>query len=359
MVRHKTIAGCELSTVDLVGHIRRPERALWRRKQARSDAAEARLSVRAIIDCDYSMVIFNNTRHHDEYMRTTTTTLKAGLLESGRAWSEVWSEDGGICIRAESTNQIPSRPSSRLQRRGQSGLSGWRETMWTFSEPVRTLGGLHQARKQANAREKTCNTTHESSLICVYRRGLRDDSTNCPTFAWPPRRRDRLSPSLPPCRRVPRHNPNLSTRIGSIILVKMACKKVDVNDGRPHEWAKMGCGVKMAKQDKKRRWEGAEPQSSAGTWGGNEINRRWVKHSCASAEPPSASKHTLNVCQDTYLTPFFEKVRRKRDSDNQNLAERLRETSSWRTNHLSSDRTSVAHYSSLGPHDLQFTAQFK
>jgi hypothetical protein len=38
-----------------------------------------------------------------------------------------------------------------------------------------------------------CNTTHESSFICVYRRELRDDSMNCPTFASP-RRRDRLSP---------------------------------------------------------------------------------------------------------------------------------------------------------------------
>ncbi|KAJ7878830.1 hypothetical protein B0H14DRAFT_2567121 [Mycena olivaceomarginata] len=184
---HKTTAGCELSTVDLVGHRRRPECVLWRQKQVRSDAAEVRLSVRAIIDCDYSTVIFNDTRHHDEYMRTTTTTLKAGLLASGQA---------------ESTNQIPSRPSSRLQRRGQSGgwrvtfngcrsltgvactqaairlagayagtvymtpacrawmlvnrmrLSDWRETMWTLSEPVRILGGLHQARKQAIAARK-------------------------------------------------------------------------------------------------------------------------------------------------------------------------------------------------------------
>jgi hypothetical protein len=48
-----------------------------------------------------------------------------------------------------------------------------------------------------------------------------------------------------------------------------------------------------------------------------------------SAEPPSASKHTLNVCQDIYLASFSEKVGRKRD--NQNLAERLRETSSWQT----------------------------
>jgi hypothetical protein len=94
IVRHKTTAGCELSTLDLVGHRRGPERALWRRKQARSDAAEARLSVRAIIDCDYSTVIFNDTRHHDEYMRTMTKTLKAGLLASGQGWSEAWSEDG-------------------------------------------------------------------------------------------------------------------------------------------------------------------------------------------------------------------------------------------------------------------------
>jgi hypothetical protein len=81
------------------GHRRRPERARWRRKQARSDAAETRLFVRAIIDCAYSTVNLNDPMHHDEYMRTTTMTLKARLLESGRAWSEVWSEDGGICIR--------------------------------------------------------------------------------------------------------------------------------------------------------------------------------------------------------------------------------------------------------------------
>jgi hypothetical protein len=37
---------------------------------------------------------------------------------------------------------------------------------------------------------------------------------------------------------------------------------------------------------------------------------------CTSAEPPSANRHTLNVCQDIYLAPFPEKVR---------------ETPSWQT----------------------------
>ncbi|KAJ7878838.1 hypothetical protein B0H14DRAFT_2567130 [Mycena olivaceomarginata] len=55
-------------------------------KQARSDAADARLSVRATIDCDYSTVIFNETRHHNEYMRTMTDT--EGWLVGVRAGME-------------------------------------------------------------------------------------------------------------------------------------------------------------------------------------------------------------------------------------------------------------------------------